>query len=82
MAKSKPVNPAPKIKIWYDSHLWDFEAHAEDPDYIPEKREYEVEVLSIHFEKNTMRVRFPEGTWGSTDIPATAFFEQMQMIAK
>lgn len=36
----------------------------------------EVEVLTVHFKKNTMRVR--TNGFGIRDMPATEFFEQFQ----
>jgi hypothetical protein len=45
----------------------------------------EVEVLTVHFQKNTMRIRFAgrhEGMMASQDIPANEFFEQIALVAK
>jgi len=61
--------------------------------YDYKKNEYvegmkEVEVLTIHFEKNTMRVRYKADFWGDgvrthvDNIPADPFFEQYQINKK
>ena len=42
----------------------------------------EVEVLSVHFQKNTMRVRFVHGLMSTQDIPADEFFGQVDIKAK
>jgi hypothetical protein len=40
----------------------------------------EVEVLTVHFQKNTMRVRTKDLV-GIQDIPADEFFEQLQFTS-
>ena len=45
--------------------------------------EMEVEVLTVHFAKNTMRVRLPAGyNIKSLDVDATPFFDQLKLVAK
>jgi hypothetical protein len=44
-------------------------------------RDFEVEVLTVHFEKNTMRIRFRHGGRVETrDVDATPFFEKYRIV--
>lgn len=45
--------------------------------------EVDVEVLTVHFQKGTMRVRIISDIWnGTRDVDATPFFEQFQVVTK
>ncbi len=44
--------------------------------------EVEVEVLTVHFQKGTMRIRVPAPYATTRDVDAAPFFEQFAITAK
>lgn len=73
------------MKVFIDYRSWrnpEWTYGSEAPFYIT--KTIEVEVLTVHFEKGTMRVRFldVEGRKKTVDVDAAPFFEKYQVIEK